>query len=60
MFIESYPKIHLYWRIVQAKMFMDEQYHEDINFMHIADEALFKDDSGNWFSLGEIEKWSGL
>lgn len=38
---EAYPKIYLYRRIVQAKMFIDQHYHEDINLADIADKALF-------------------
>ncbi|MBK9982269.1 MAG: helix-turn-helix transcriptional regulator [Saprospiraceae bacterium] len=41
MSLVSYPKIYLYRRVVQAKMFMDEHYHEDINLSGIADEAFF-------------------
>ena len=27
----SYPKVYLYRRIVQAKLFIDDHYHEQIN-----------------------------
>src|SRR5690242_13202615 len=38
---ELYPKIYLYRRIVQAKLFIDEHFHENINLDDIADEAFF-------------------
>lgn len=37
----SYPKQYLYRRIVQAKMFIDSHYAENIALDHIADEAYF-------------------
>ncbi|NOT75890.1 MAG: helix-turn-helix transcriptional regulator [Cyclobacteriaceae bacterium] len=37
----SYPKIYLYRRIVQAKLFIDSHYAESINLDNIADEAFF-------------------
>ncbi|MFT3911148.1 MAG: AraC family transcriptional regulator [Ferruginibacter sp.] len=38
---EQYPKIYLYRRIVQAKLFIDNFYSEKINLSNIADEAYF-------------------
>ncbi|HZV70463.1 MAG TPA: AraC family transcriptional regulator [Saprospiraceae bacterium] len=38
---DLYPKIYLYRRIVQAKMFIDEHFHDNINLAEIADEAFF-------------------
>ena len=38
---EQYPRIYLYRRIVQAKMFIDSHYHQIINLNNIADEAFF-------------------
>ncbi len=38
---EEYPKIYLYKRIVQAKLFMDEHFCEKIDLDNIADEACF-------------------
>ena len=35
------PKVYLYRRIVQAKLFIDQHYHELINLDDIADEAYF-------------------
>jgi AraC-like DNA-binding protein len=37
----SYPKVYLYRRIVQAKIFIDEYYAESIDLNNIADEAYF-------------------
>jgi AraC-like DNA-binding protein len=37
----DYPKVYLYRRIVQAKLFMDGHYHEPIDLDNIADEAYF-------------------
>ena len=37
----DYPKVYLYRRIVQAKVFMDENYFEKIDLRNIADEATF-------------------
>src|SRR6266496_5210875 len=36
-----YPKIYLYKRIVQAKIFIDDNYAENIDLNNIADEAYF-------------------
>lgn len=36
---ESYPKIFLYRRLVQAKLFIDARYAENIDLDNIADEA---------------------
>lgn len=41
MTAELYPKIYLYKRIVQAKLFIDNNYAEDIDLDNIADEAYF-------------------
>ena len=38
---ETYPKIYLYKRIVQAKLFMDTHFAEKIDLNNIADEAYF-------------------
>jgi len=37
----EYPRIYLYKRIVQAKLFIDAHYGEDIDLTNIADEACF-------------------
>jgi AraC-like DNA-binding protein len=39
--MESFPKIYLYKRIVQAKLFMDRNYASDIFLDDILDEACF-------------------
>jgi AraC-like DNA-binding protein len=39
--MESYPKMYLYRRIVQAKLFIDKHYAERIDLSQIADEAFF-------------------
>ncbi|MBD0365926.1 MAG: helix-turn-helix transcriptional regulator [Flavisolibacter sp.] len=41
MSTEVYPKVYLYRRIVQAKLFMDNHYAENIDLNNIADEAFF-------------------
>src|SRR5689334_15724931 len=38
---EQFPKIYLYRRIVQAKLFIDKNFAGDINLDAIADEAFF-------------------
>jgi len=38
---EQYPKVYLYRRIVQAKLFIDSNYTEDIDLNNISDEACF-------------------
>lgn len=38
---EQYPKVYLYRRIVQAKIFIDEYYADDIDLDNISDEACF-------------------
>lgn len=38
---EAYPKIYLYRRIVQAKLFIDSHYAEKIDLNNISDEAYF-------------------
>lgn len=38
---ETYPRIYLYKRIVQAKLFMDTHFGEPIDLDNIADEACF-------------------
>lgn len=38
---EEYPKVYLYRRIVQAKLFIDIHYGEQIDLHNIADEACF-------------------
>ena len=39
--MEQYPKIYLYRRIVQAKLFIDEQYGANIDLDNISNEAFF-------------------
>lgn len=39
--MEQYPKIYLYGRIVQAKLFMDRCYSKKIDLDNISDEACF-------------------
>ena len=39
--MDTYPKIYLYRRIVQAKLFIDSQFAEKIDLENIADEACF-------------------
>ncbi|MEP7110568.1 MAG: AraC family transcriptional regulator [Ferruginibacter sp.] len=39
--IENYPKIYLYKRIVQAKIFIDTHFSDDIDLTNIADEAYY-------------------
>jgi AraC-like DNA-binding protein len=41
MALEQYQKIHIYKRIVQAKLFIDNHYAEKIDLDNIADEAHF-------------------
>ncbi len=41
MVTEEYPKIYLYRRIVQAKLFIDSHYPENIDLDNISDEAYF-------------------
>src|SRR6187431_2032566 len=41
MTIDSYPKVYLYRRVVQAKLFIDNNYAEKIDLNNIADEAYF-------------------
>ncbi len=38
---ENYPKIYLYKRIVQAKLFIDTHFNDNIDLTNIADEAYF-------------------
>jgi len=38
---ENYPKIYLYKRIVQAKLFIDTHFSDEIDLDNIADEAYF-------------------
>jgi len=38
---EEYPKIYLYRRLVQAKLFIDAHYADNIDLSNIADEAYF-------------------
>ncbi len=38
---EQYPKIYLYRRLVQAKLFIDAHYADKIDLSNIADEAYF-------------------
>ena len=38
---EQYPKIYLYRRVVQAKLFIDDHYADNIDLNNIADEAYF-------------------
>lgn len=39
--MEEYPNFYLYKRIVQAKLFIDENFNEPINLDEISDEACF-------------------
>src|SRR5438045_8591237 len=39
--MEVYPKIYLFKRIVQAKLFIDNNYYKEIDLDNIADEACF-------------------
>ena len=41
MVTTTYPKVYLYRRIVQAKLFIDNNYSENIDLDNIADEAFF-------------------
>jgi AraC-like DNA-binding protein len=41
MINEQYPKIYLYRRLVQAKLFIDAHYADSIDLDNIADEAYF-------------------
>lgn len=41
MTVDQYPKVYLYRRIVQAKIFMDNNYSEKIDLNNIAEEASF-------------------
>ncbi len=41
MTTEQYPKIYLYKRIVQAKIFIDDNYADKIDLTNISDEACF-------------------
>jgi AraC-like DNA-binding protein len=38
---DNFPRIYLYHRLVQAKLYMDRYYNESINLNAIADEAFF-------------------
>jgi AraC-like DNA-binding protein len=38
---EQYPKVYLYRRIVQAKLFIEVSYNKEIDLSKIADEAFF-------------------
>jgi AraC-like DNA-binding protein len=39
--MEQYPKIYLYRRIVQAKLFIDEHFADNLDLHNISDEACF-------------------
>ncbi len=41
MTMEQYPKVYLYRRIVEAKLFIDSHYADNIDLDNIADEAYF-------------------
>ena len=41
MTTEQYPKVYLYRRIVQAKLFIDTNYADNIDLDNISDEACF-------------------
>src|SRR5690606_1039020 len=41
MSAENYPKVYLYRRIVQAKLFIDKNYADKIDLNNISDEAYF-------------------
>ena len=39
--VQTYPKQYLYKRIVQAKLYIDQHFSENLDLDNIADEALF-------------------
>ena len=39
--MENYPKIYLFRRVVQAKLFIDENFAENLDLDNISDEACF-------------------
>ena len=39
--MDNYPKVYIYKRIVQSKLFIDAHFSEDIDLSNIADEAFF-------------------
>ena len=39
--LQSYPKVYLYRRIVQAKLFIDSNFAEQIDLTNISEEAFF-------------------
>ena len=39
--MQDFPKIYLYRRVVQAKIFIDDHFADDIDLTNIADEAYF-------------------
>jgi AraC-like DNA-binding protein len=41
MTVEQYPKVYLYRRIVQAKLYIDKYYAESVDLNNIAEEAYF-------------------
>ena len=41
MTVQQYPKMYLYRRLVQAKLFIDSHYADPIDLNNIADEAYF-------------------
>jgi AraC-like DNA-binding protein len=41
MITEAYPKIYLYQRVVQSKLFIDQNYADGIDINNISDEACF-------------------
>ena len=41
MTCETYPKVYLYKRIVNSKIFIDDNYSQSIDLSNIADEAFF-------------------
>lgn len=58
----DYPKTYPHKRIVHAKLYIDLNFAVAIDLDNIPEEAYFskfhfirllKDDSGNWFSLGQ-------
>ena len=52
MINELYPKIYLYRRLVQAKLFIDNHYADQIDLGNIADEAYFYGtEKAKWIAL---------
>ncbi len=54
--MEQYEKIYLYKRIVQAKLFIDDHYAENIDLNNIADQAHFQSSILSGYSNPSMEK----